>query len=167
MNDFQRRAGLVLAAVGVLILASATYGVTSLAADRTVNIGTASDDTALLSIDDVGDGAVTNAAAEGDATTVVVLTNTFESSLDSVSVTIDSVDDANVSEGDLSVTHPTSLGTGLTGSAGLYCTTTNGVQSDGTASVTLVITGSGEGVSIETSEEVTGVTVDCPSSSTT
>ncbi|MFC7226407.1 hypothetical protein N0B31_03250 [Salinirubellus salinus] len=167
MKDLQRRAGLVLAAVGVLLLASATYGVTSLAADRAVDIGTASDDSALLSIDDVGTGTVANGATEDDAVTVLKLTNTFESPLDTLGVTIDSVGDTNVDRSDLSVTHPTSLGTGSTESVGLYCSGSNDVQSDGTTTVTFDIVGSGEGVSIETSEEVSGVEVDCPSSSTT
>ena len=166
MSTFQRRLGLLVAAIGVLVLASATYGFGSIAADRIVNVQTASDETALLSIENVADDGITvRTATSGDANQTLRLTNNFESDLDTLDVRITDVS-GSVAPGDLSVDVAERLGTGETATVGLYCDGPNGVQSDGTVTVTVAISGSGDDISVETSETIAGVTVSCPTEST-
>ena len=166
MSQFQRRLGLVVAAVGVLILASATYGFGAITADRMVDIGTADDQNALLGIEDMtSDQTVVDGIDANDPTPILELTNTFESNLDSVSVTVESVE-GGVDAENLSLVAPTSLGTGTENAetVGLYCAGENGAA--GTVDVTFDISGTGEGVSVETDQTVTGIGVECPPTST-
>lgn len=162
MSQFQRRLGLLVAAIGVVVLASATYGFGAITADRVADIGTANDENALLGIEDVtSDETVVTSTQSNQPTPILELTNTFESDLDSVSVTVRTVE-GDVGAENLSLVAPSSLGTGSSNAekVGLYCTDENGAA--GTVEVTFDITGTGEGLSVETSQTVADIGVDCP-----
>lgn len=159
MDDFKRRLGLLLAAVGVLVLASATYGVSSIAADRIADVGTTSDDAAYLAIEE--EGSVTVDETRPPGALALTLTNGFDSPLNDLTATVVAVS-GGIDPGDLVVDAPESLDVGTSGEVGLFCATESGVSSSGPVSVTVDIEGSGDGVSITTSETIDGVDISCP-----
>lgn len=163
MNDFQRRVGLLLAAVGVLVLASATYGVSTIAADRIADVGTASDDTAYLSIDEASSSTV-DGTSPGTAARALTLTNEFQTALRTLEVSIVAVG-GQLTPGDLALAAPESLTAGASGDVSIYCAAENGATSSGPISVTIDIEGSGDGATIATDETIDGVDVACPSTS--
>ncbi|WP_276260836.1 hypothetical protein [Haloglomus litoreum] len=157
MEGLRRRAGLVLIAVGVVLLATATYGFSSIAADRTVDVGTTPDSGAYLGITESGAGEVN--VSRSPSPDVLDLTNNFEGDLSRVSVAVASTDGTAVGPADLEATGPQSIAVGATGSVSLQCASDSDAEEDA-VTVTVEITATGEGVSVETSEAVT-LDVDC------
>jgi hypothetical protein len=158
MEGMQRRVGLVLVAVGVILLATATYGFGSIVADRSVNVGVSSDNGAYLGIEETGAQEVNVSTTPAPA--VLDLTNNFESDLTQVTVEVSSTDGSTVLADDLEATGPSTLGTTEgTKSVSLQCADASDAEEDNVR-VTIDITASGSGVSVDTSEAVT-IDVDC------
>lgn len=157
MEGMQRRVGLVLAALGVVLLATATYGFGSIVADRAVDVQTTPDSGAYLGIS----GAENTPQVGPDSSTdVLTLTNNFQSDLTQVSVTISSVTADSVTAADLEADGPDTIDTGKQGAASLRCADDSNVQESDGVDVTLAIAASGESVSVDTTETVR-VNVDC------
>lgn len=152
MDRFQRRLGILLAALGVVVLASATVGFTSVAVDRLADVTTASDQNANLGLvenDDPSNATVTRSSPSD----VLDVTNRFGQSLTDVSVT------GNKSY--LAVTEPASIDSGATEVVTLSCASgASATPGEVAVALDVSVASSDESVSVTTTEVVT-VDVDC------
>jgi hypothetical protein len=167
MTNLRRRAGLLLVALGVLVLASTTYGVTSIVADRVTDVQTAGQDEAYLSLassSSCDPGCTVDETTGG--TSVLIVANRFEQRLDSVTVEVVGTSGSTVGADDLKTSPVDRLSprgeTGDSADVALRCAEANGEIEDD-LDVDVRVEASGTDVSVEATTTLTGVDVDCPS----
>lgn len=150
MSAKVRRLGLVLAAVGVLVLATATYGFGSIVADRTLSVTTENDDAAYLGYAHEDSIIVQSSSS----TSAFSLTNQFNERLD-VTVSLD----ASTQEY-LSITGPATLETSAIESYELQC---DSVESTEPIDVTVNIEAAGDSTGFTMERTLQGVDIQCGS----
>jgi hypothetical protein len=148
MNATTRRLGLVLAAAGVLLLATATYGFGSLVADRTLGVDTSADDEAYLQY-----AAPTPVVVDGAGSDPVAFTldNTFDEPL-AVEVTL-----TGTGADAVAVDGPDELPVDDPAAFSLRCDAATNTTTD----LTVTVEASGESTDVTMDRELTDVEIRC------
>lgn len=149
MNATTRRLGLVLAAAGVLLLATATYGFGSLVADRTLGVDTSDDDEAYLQYDAAAPLVVDGTGSDSVAFT---LNNTFDEPL-AVEVTL-----AGPGADAVAVGGPEELPVDDAAAFSLRC---DSAATNTTTDLTVTVEASGESTDVTMDRELTAVEIRC------